>query len=239
MRPGAQLAPRPERDVSATVAWGATAAASILLVVLGMLVTAGWTPLLALDHDVTGALVLRGAGADVRAVRLVTDLGSALPRIAVLGTLVIWLAVQRRWRVAGFAALAGVVVSPVTDLLKAAFDRPRPDVAGTAYFAGLSYPSGHSAGTAMLGGVVVVTAWHVAGWRLARRVLLFAVALALAVGYSRIALGAHYLTDVIAGWLLGAIIVVVLARCFGLWPDRSSIAVVGPAPTLSTGSVRT
>jgi undecaprenyl-diphosphatase len=99
------------------------------------------------------------------------------------------------------AVLGGVTLST---LLKMAFDRPRPDLEGAAKVFTASFPSGH----AMLSAVTFLTL----GALLARtnedhRVRVYfmtlAVLLTVLVGMSRIWLGVHYPSDVLAGWCLG------------------------------------
>jgi undecaprenyl-diphosphatase len=101
------------------------------------------------------------------------------------------------------AVLGGVVVS---SLLKLGFDRPRPDVvAHLVDVHTLSFPSGHamlSAATYLTLGVLLA--------RTEKRLLVrsyfvgVAIVLTLLIGLSRIYLGVHYPTDVLAGWCAGA-----------------------------------
>lgn len=91
-------------------------------------------------------------------------------------------------------------------LLKASFGRLRPDVAFAELVAsGLSFPSGHASMSAVvfltLGGLAASTRM-----RLAERsyILALAAVMTLLVGVSRVALGVHWATDVLAGWALGA-----------------------------------
>jgi membrane-associated phospholipid phosphatase len=114
----------------------------------------------------------------------------------------------------------------VVDLLKGAIERPRPEAnAWLAEAAGWSAPSGHSA-TAMV--LWATLALALARWcrpPLARGVLVAAAALVVAaVGLSRVALGAHYPSDVLAGWLVGAVLVVVCWELSGLVGRRTTRA---------------
>ncbi|HEX8372771.1 MAG TPA: phosphatase PAP2 family protein [Chthoniobacterales bacterium] len=101
------------------------------------------------------------------------------------------------------AIASGMILS---DLLKAGFDRPRPDlVPHGSYVTSRSFPSGH----AMMSAVVYLTL----GLLLARtqrkdRVRVYLVSLSvfvtIMVGISRVYLGVHWPTDVLAGWSIGA-----------------------------------
>jgi undecaprenyl-diphosphatase len=99
------------------------------------------------------------------------------------------------------AAFGGMLLST---LLKLGFDRPRPDVPHLARVFTASFPSGH----ATLSAVVFLTLGALlARAERKRRVKTYFVALAIfltvAVGVSRVYLGVHYPSDVLAGWCLG------------------------------------
>ena len=101
------------------------------------------------------------------------------------------------------AVLGGLLVS---SLLKLGFDRPRPDLvphATRVYTA--SFPSGHSMMAAVTWLTLAAILARVLATNLLRAyVLVVAALVALLVGFSRIYLGVHWPTDVLAGWAAGA-----------------------------------
>ncbi|OZC02017.1 phosphatase PAP2 family protein [Rubricoccus marinus] len=147
-----------------------------------------------------------GPSAVEEAVRDMTALGGVL--LTSLATLfgVGFFLLDGRPRMAAF--LAGAVLSGValTFALKAGFARPRPDLVAHGMEAlSASFPSGHSATSAVvyltLGALL---ARALPSRRLQIYVVASAVTLTLAVGMSRVYLGVHWPTDVLAGWTVGA-----------------------------------
>jgi undecaprenyl-diphosphatase len=133
------------------------------------------------------------------------------------------------------AFLVGATTSGalVTLLLKNTFDRPRPDfVPHLSHVYTSSFPSGHS----MIAAVVYLTlgsllAAVIAKISLKVYVLAVAILLTVAVGASRVYLGVHYPTDVLAGWLAGLIWALV-CWLVGHWLQRRG-QVENPASTPS------
>lgn len=89
--------------------------------------------------------------------------------------------------------------------LKEWFDRPRPrGGAAVPLPASASFPSGHAAsGVACLGAVALLAAERLTSQRARRWLWGVTVAVGLGVGLSRVALGVHYASDVLAGWCFG------------------------------------
>lgn len=135
---------------------------------------------------------------------------TALGGIAVLVMIVLatsgFLLLQKKFRAALWLMLAtgsGIALSTV---LKNAFDRPRPDLVphGSIVYT-TSFPSGHS----LMAAVVYLTIGVLLARVQPRRTLKIylitvAILLTLMVGASRVYLGVHWPTDVLAGWTIGA-----------------------------------
>ena len=139
------------------------------------------------------------------AVRDITALGS----VAVLTILVVLIVLQLflfgRARTAAYLTFAVLGGTAISTILKSIFDRPRPDLTGVVEVYNASFPSGHATVSAV---VYLTLGALLAEMSSNRRLKVFyvaaAVGLTLMVGLSRIYLGVHYPTDVLAGWSLGA-----------------------------------
>ena len=112
------------------------------------------------------------------------------------------------WKRRRYELLALALVVPgglvLNLLLKMAFARGRPDW-GDVDLIGYSFPSGHTmAATLFYGLLGVLFAIAVKGWWWRASAVAFAFTIICAVGFSRIYLGAHYLSDVLAAMAAGA-----------------------------------
>ncbi|ATQ41797.1 phosphatase PAP2 family protein [Caulobacter mirabilis] len=135
---------------------------------------------------------------------------TALGSVTVLAMVVLFVAglfaAVRRWREAAVMVLAAGGGVALSQGLKALFGRDRPDEALRLVEAvNASFPSGH----AMLSAVVYLTLGALVARFVRRRrvkavVMAGAVGVALLVGASRVYLGVHWPSDVLAGWCLGA-----------------------------------
>jgi undecaprenyl-diphosphatase len=132
-------------------------------------------------------------------------LGS-LPAVAALVLAAAGWLLRRGHRIEAVVLVAGqVLVFAAVHVAKAAYGRPRPSGAlvGTT---GLSYPSGHAAYSIAWIAVAVALARGVPRLGGRAAVLVAAIAVAVVIGLTRVELRAHYLTDVLGGWGLGAAI---------------------------------
>lgn len=105
-------------------------------------------------------------------------------------------------------AYAGVIaglVFALNGMIKIIVHRDRPMSADVLNLVSSSFPSGHTAGSTLAYGVLAILLWSL----LPRKYALIGAGLigllVVLVGISRVYLGAHYPSDVVAGWLLGVI----------------------------------
>lgn len=139
-------------------------------------------------------------------VRDITALGgvAVIILVAVTALVMLWVLGERREAALLLAALLGGFVLSMT--MKNFFDRPRPDLtAHGSYVYTKSFPSGHAMVAASVYLTLgVVLAELVRPRALKMFLLLMAIFLTLAIGASRVYLGVHWPTDVLAGWAGGA-----------------------------------
>ena len=160
------------------------------------------------------------------AVRDITALGSTPILVIAVLAVVGFLALAKAWRPAIFtlAACGGGLI--LSSLLKGVIDRPRPDLVphGNIVFTA-SFPSGHS----MLSAIVYFTLAALITRLIERKrlkgyALGVAMTLTLLVGVSRVYLGVHWPSDVLAGWAAGAAWALgcwLIARWIGLGGDEA------------------
>lgn len=157
-------------------------------------------------RDAENPALLRGPDWLSYFMQNITALGG-WPLLTVLAvTLSGAFALTRRWPM--LVILLGVMLgeSIITGLLKDLFDRERPDfIPHLIYSSSASFPSGHAASAA----AVYLTFGFAIANLMARKVLRYyalgaALLIAFLIGVSRVYLGVHYPTDVVAGWCIGA-----------------------------------
>ncbi|GAB2729668.1 phosphatase PAP2 family protein [Streptomyces bullii] len=213
--PTVESPPRPPAHRTAARFAGVLALSSVLLLVL---VTAQWRPLITMDGDVsrtTHRWAVDEPGV-THVCRILTDwVWDPWTMRLLCGAVALWLA----WRCAArWTALWLVVTCALGTLLqqslKVVVGRSRPvfpDPVDSAHYA--AFPSGHAM-TAMVVCGLLLWLLHRRGvgralWNTALVVAVISVA---GVGLTRVWLGVHWPTDVLGGWLLGALVVVLAVR---------------------------
>jgi undecaprenyl-diphosphatase len=135
----------------------------------------------------------------------VTDLGSSVTLAAVVGLAAVLLVVVRRRPEALFVVVALVGSLALNDRLKSVYQRARPGFDWAEVPPETGFPSGHAMTSFVTYVALALVIWRVAGRRVGIVALVLAIVLAVGIGISRVYLGAHWLSDVIGGYLAGAL----------------------------------
>lgn len=172
-------------------------------------------------------------------VQTFTLLGNApgiIPTAIIIGGIFYY--ISRKWQVLIwpiFTILVGV--GPLVDLIKYIIQRPRPTyIAHLVEQGGYSFPSGHAAGAVMVWGSLAFLIWHYYGDKypkIAPYLIGFVIVMMLALGGSRLYLGVHYPSDIIAGWSLGGVWLALCICYFKLFVADQATLEKGPATKLT------
>ncbi|MGY1723458.1 phosphatase PAP2 family protein [Blastococcus sp. SYSU DS0533] len=196
-------------------------AGAVPFLLLLLLVQREWSPLAALDGEVAAGLNEAAAGspAAVRVLQAVTDLGGAPASILLFTLTTVFLLIRGQRRLAAFTAVTGLSLPVLVPVTKALVDRARPVVADPVSDlpSNASFPSGHATVSLVTFGVLALLVLPAVRRGLRPWVVTAALLVALAVGFTRLALGVHFVTDVLAGYALGAGILAVTTAAFRAW----------------------
>ncbi|MFJ8531929.1 phosphatase PAP2 family protein [Streptomyces sp. NPDC093591] len=207
--------PRPPAE-RGTIRWaGGLALCSALLLAL---VAVRWYPLMNLDGDIaetTHRWAVAESGV-THAFRILTDwVWDPWTMRILTAAVAIWLVWRRaaRWTAVWLVATCALA-TVIQQTLKAVVDRPRPvwpDPVDSAHYA--AFPSGHAMTATVVCGLMLWLLHHYGAERALRRTAAAVAVISVAgVGLTRVWLGVHWTTDVVAGWLLGALVVVLAVR---------------------------
>lgn len=211
----------PSRFVARSVlGLGGAIAVGVLFALVLALVASRWAPLRAVDVGIVDTLnaAVSARPWAVSVLHFVTDLGGAEAAWLLLPVTAVWLLVRRAPRLAVYVAVTGLGSAVLNTGTKALVDRTRPLVdVPVASAPGASFPSGHAMGSTITYGVLLLVFLPVLPSRFRKPAVVAVVALVAAVGFTRVALAVHYPSDVLGGWLLGTLWLVVTAAAFRRW----------------------
>ena len=202
---GRPIVDEPPRARAAWVALGLAVAVLVVLTVIAGTADGPTAP----DRSVTTWIAEHRPDALVSAMEVLTFAGSGVAIWSVAGVGIAIGLVRRDWGPLLIILPTALIASFATNVLKAGLDRPRPP-AGIALhdFFASSFPSGHATTAAALWGAIAFVLVR-SGRCSVRWGLVLWGSFVLVVSASRLVLGAHWLTDVIAGTAVGVACVAV------------------------------
>jgi len=154
-------------------------------------------------------------------ISAVSFLGKPVWLFVVVGGAVLWLLRGRRQKLAIFLAVTAIGGGLVDSAVKLAVGRPRPVVTNPIVTAaGKSFPSGHAMSSVICYGALMLVFLPMVAPRLRRLVVVLTGLLIALIGASRLALGVHFLSDVVAGFVLGVAWLVASVAVFEVWREE-------------------
>ncbi|MFF1738854.1 phosphatase PAP2 family protein [Streptomyces mirabilis] len=136
----------------------------------------------------------------------------------VVALLTVWLLYRRAWRLAAWSAVTAVAGGLIGLLVKTVVERARPSLEDpVAHAPGFSFPSGHAMTATTSFAVLLLVLLPMVPPALRALCWCTAVMSVLGVGFTRIALGVHWFSDVVGGWLLGLAVVALTTWAFEAW----------------------
>jgi membrane-associated phospholipid phosphatase len=207
--------------------WVALLLGGVPFLLLWLLVQRSWGPLSALDGEVAAGLnsAISGSSLLVAVLRGVTDLGGTGTAVLVLTLTTVFLLIRAQRRLAAFTAVTGIGLAVLGPVTKAVVDRARPVVAWPVVEtpSNASFPSGHAMTALVTFGVLLLLVLPAVRRRARPWLVAGTVLVVLAVGFTRLALGVHFVSDVLAGWTLGAGWLAITTAAFRGWQYERGI----------------
>lgn len=165
-------------------------------------------------------------GLDVLMI-VITELGSVwfLTAFSIAAILYLWTKHKDKWGILFFILAVGGG-GLLTLLLKNLYERSRPSINPEIDAIGFSFPSGHSMGSLIFYGFIIYFIMRSRASELVKGLAIsFLAVLVVLIGISRIYLGAHFPSDVLAGYFAGAIwlLLSILALEWIQWQSRSQV----------------
>lgn len=159
----------------------------------------------------TYSIITKLMSNNVTAVMIfISYLGSAVVLICLTIALIILL---KNKRDAKFITSNLVIVFLLNKILKLIIERPRPSVLRLVYEEGYSFPSGHAMVSMGFYGFLIYLAYkNIKNKKIKIPLIIFLSILILLIGVSRIYLGVHYATDIIGGFLIAIIYLILFIK---------------------------
>lgn len=159
--------------------------------------------------DIIGYSIIKSFinSSNTQVMKVITWFGSAT--CLILLTIILFIVLKNK--ITGFLiAINLVIVTILNQLLKFVLQRPRPDDYRLIDESGYSFPSGHSMVSVALYGIIVYTIYKNVKNKYVKWISIVLLSLlVLLIGFSRIYVGVHYFTDVVGGFTLGLVVLII------------------------------
>lgn len=170
-----------------------------------------------------------GKPATIVALKVITFVGTPLFFFIVVSAAAGYLLWRHRLRLAVFLVTTSLGGGIVDSIVKIVVDRDRPNLENPLIpLHGKSFPSGHAMSSTFVYGALLLTFMPAIPKRRRKPVIAAAVVLVAAIGFSRLALGVHYITDIVGGYLLGFVWLTVMTMAFSVWRQERGRKPVEP-----------
>jgi membrane protein DedA with SNARE-associated domain/membrane-associated phospholipid phosphatase len=137
-------------------------------------------------------------------MRGITFFGGAIVALVILTAAIVAVYLKkRRFRQPAFLAFCLVGALGLSPLIKLIVQRPRPELYPVVDVGGFAFPSGHATTSTIVFGALAFVLTRRLSWGTNVWIWAAAGAAAFLIGFSRLYLGVHWLTDVVGGWVLG------------------------------------
>jgi undecaprenyl-diphosphatase len=190
-----------------------------------------WDPLLDVDDGARDDMHSLAVGHPwlVTLLKGLSLVGSVWGYAPLFAAVAVWLFWRGLPRLALFVAVT-VAASPLINALaKLAVARARPVLPDpVAHANGKSFPSGHAQSSVVCVSVLLLVFLPALSRRGRRVAIGLAVLWVLAIGFARVTLGVHYVSDVLAGYVLGGAWVAAMAAAFNAWRRERGHGEVDP-----------
>ncbi|HEX2700591.1 MAG TPA: phosphatase PAP2 family protein [Acidimicrobiales bacterium] len=177
-------------------------------------------PLVRVDTSAANELHgwVRHSNVAVRVLQTVSFVGSPPWLTVMIVGAVAYVLRRRRLRLGLFLVVTTVTGGLIDTAVKVIVDRDRPSlVAPVATAHGQSFPSGHAMSSTIAYGALLLVLLPALPARARRPVVGGGAVLVLAIGFSRLALGVHYISDVLGGYALGLAWLAASTAAFSVW----------------------
>lgn len=234
--------PRPQREsdrrfgARSLLLAGALVLLAVPFLTLLLLVEDHSTGLREVDDGARDALhsLVRQHALLVRLLQLLSLSGTTLAWTLVFVPITGWLLWRRLPRLAAFVAVTVGLSSLLNNVVKTLVHRARPVLSDpVAHASGSSFPSGHAQAAVVGYGVLLLVFLPTLRGGRRRVALALAAVMVLGIGFSRVGLGVHYVSDVLAGYALGAAWLAGMTAAFSAWRRERGRPPVHPAEGLA------